>query len=197
MSFLHHLSPTTHLASSDIGIRVDASSTRALANARGLVTGIIAFKLLADCLGAREARVGNRRRIAKVAVDTNTHTSTLRVYTINLHIALPHLLAVTTAAIQLAEIGGKEVGDTDAADAVVLDNLVGSGLSASANDAAIAIALERERVFAHGFPPNVLDGTGAGAVDAFDLVGADDDVAEGTAILDDEDGVRVATFSLA
>ena len=45
------------------------------------------------------------------------------------------------------------------------------------------------RTLAHCRPPHVRDRAGAFAVNTFNLVLADDDVAETTAILHDEDGV--------
>lgn len=50
---------------------------------------------------------------------------------------------------------------------------------------------------ADGLPPDVLDGAGSEAVDALDLVGPNDGVLQGTALLDDEDGVILASFALA
>lgn len=60
----------------------------------------------------------------------------------------------------------------------------------------ISIALDAQGVFADGRPPDVLDGAGALAVDALDLVGADDGVLEGGAVLELEDGVGVAALGL-
>jgi hypothetical protein len=80
--------------------------------------------------------------------------------------------------------------------AVVLNDLVGSRLRTPALDERIAIALERERVFADIDPPDVLDGARALAVDTLDLVLADDGVLESGTVLELEDGVRVAALDL-
>ena len=50
---------------------------------------------------------------------------------------------------------------------------------------------------ADSLPPDVLNGAAALAVDTLNLVGADDGVLQGATILDDEDGVRVASLLLA
>ena len=71
----------------------------------------------------------------------------------------------------------------------MLDDLVLSVGGASADDAGVAVALQGERVLADVDPPYVLDGAGAEAVDAFDLVLADYGVGEGCAVFEDEDGV--------
>lgn len=48
---------------------------------------------------------------------------------------------------------------------------------------------------ADSLPPDVLNGAGALAVDTLDLVSANDGVLQGTAVLNREDGVRVATLA--
>lgn len=64
-------------------------------------------------------------------------------------------------------------------------------------DVGVAVALERQRVLAHGRPPHVLDGAAALAVHALDLVLADDGVLERRAVLEDEDGVAVVALGLS
>ena len=63
-----------------------------------------------------------------------------------------------------------EAVNGDGALAVVLDDLVLCALGAAALDERVAVALEREGVFADAGPPDVLDGAGTLAVDALDLV---------------------------
>ncbi|GJC81412.1 hypothetical protein ColLi_04251 [Colletotrichum liriopes] len=53
-----------------------------------------------------------------------------------------------------------------------------------------------ESILADSSPPDVLDGAGALAVDTLDLVGTNDGVLEGSAVVEDEDGVLVAALSL-
>jgi hypothetical protein len=97
----------------------------------------------------------------------------------------------------------------------VLNNLVGGRLSASTLDHGVAVTLQGKSVLANINPPDVFDGARSLAVNTLNLVYccqyvflnsaleiswltlADNGVLEGTAVLDDEDGVRVATLSLA
>jgi hypothetical protein len=89
-----------------------------------------------------------------------------------------------------------EAVDGDGAFAIVLDDLVRGGLSTSSNDTGIAITLQRERILADVYPPHIFDGASTFAMYAFDLVFADDGVLKGSAVLDEKDSIRVATFSL-
>lgn len=56
---------------------------------------------------------------------------------------------------------------------------------------------EDRLTLADGLPPDVLDSASTLAVHSLDLVRADDGVLESTALLDDEDGVALATLVLA
>jgi hypothetical protein len=58
------------------------------------------------------------------------------------------------------------------------------------------LLLERRRVLAHVGPPHVVQRAGAETVNAFAVVGSDDDVGEGGAVLEEEDGVGIAAFGL-
>lgn len=113
--------------------------------------------------------------------------------------ALVHGLAVTAAPVQLSEVVDGEAGDRQAAAAVVLEDLVVGAESAAAGDGggvAGLLLLDGEGVLAHGGPPDVLELAVAEAVHALGLVGADDDVGERGAFLEDEDGVAVAALRL-
>jgi hypothetical protein len=90
-----------------------------------------------------------------------------------------------------------EAVNGDGSLAVVLDDLVLSGLSTSALDHGIAITLEGQSILADVDPPDVLDGAGTLAVDALDLVLANDGVLESATVRDLEDGVLVSTLCLA
>ena len=61
----------------------------------------------------------------------------------------------------------------------------------------LPVALQGQRILADIDPPNVLDGAASLAVDALNLVLSDNSVLEGTAVLDEEDGIRVTTLGLA
>lgn len=113
---------------------------------------------------------------------------------------LVHGLAVAARAVQLAKVLDGEVGDLEGATAVVLQDLVLGAVGTAALDVggvAGVLVLDGEGVLADGAPPDVLEGAAALAVDTLDLVGADDDVAQRAALLDLEDGVRVAALGLA
>lgn len=70
--------------------------------------------------------------------------------------------------------------------------LVGSTISPAAGDdgrVPLGLCLDREGIFADGGPPHVRERAAALAVDAVDLVGADDDVGDRGALLQVEDRV--------
>ena len=125
------------------------------------------------------------------------------------------LIAVAAGPVELAKVVDGEAVDVDLAAGVVLDDLVVGALGTAADDVVgAAAALERKGVcvalvwggvnclrvmltLADGLPPDVLDCAGSEAVDTLDLVGANDGVLQGTALLDDEDGVVLAPLVLA
>lgn len=69
------------------------------------------------------------------------------------------------------------------AASVVLNDLVGSVVGTATNDVLGAVTLEGDGVLANVLEPDVLEVAGAQAVDSLALVGADDDVSQGGAIL--------------
>ena len=93
-------------------------------------------------------------------------------------------LAVTTAAVKLAEAVDGEAGNAHGAAAVVLEDLVLGAESTAARDGgglAGFLLLDGEGILANGGPPDVGQLAATHAVDTLDLVGADDDVGEGSA----------------
>lgn len=56
---------------------------------------------------------------------------------------------------------------------------------------------KNQHTLADSLPPDVLDSASILAVHTLDLISADDGVLESTALLDDEDGVALATLFLA
>lgn len=78
-----------------------------------------------------------------------------------------------------------------------LNYLIIGTTSTTAGDLRSASALEGESVFADGGPPNVLERARAKTVNALDLVLADDDILEGSTVLQKEDGILVAALLLA
>jgi len=154
--------------------------------------------------------------VAIVAVDTSkglaAHSSDAR----DGHGTLGHRVAIAAGAVELAKVVDGEVFDTDFAAGVVLDDLVVSTLGTTANDAVgTAAFLEGECIYdwlarwhacllgenrhtlADSLPPDILDSASTLAVYALDLVRADNGILESTALLDDKDGVALATFGLA
>ena len=92
-------------------------------------------------------------------------------------------LAVAAAAVELAEAVDGEAGDAHGAAAVVLQDLVLGAEGTAARDGgglAGFLLLDGEGVLADGGPPDVGQLAAAHAVDTLDLVGADDDVGEGS-----------------
>jgi len=79
----------------------------------------------------------------------------------------------------------------------VLDNLVLGTAGTTADDLAIAVTLEGQRILAHSIPPHILNSAGTKTVHTFILIFANDGVLEGGAVGKDEDGVFVAAFGLA
>ena len=136
-------------------------------------------------------------------------------------VALVHGVAVAARAVQLADVAGEEVLDRHRAAAVVLQHLVRRPASAAAVDVRGARFLEEgRRVFADLGPPavascvsfcgcfggdggwdsqcnlHVVEGAGALAMNALAVVGADNDIAEGGALLENEDSVLFTSLGL-
>jgi hypothetical protein len=90
-------------------------------------------------------------------------------------------LAVTAAAVELAEVVDGETGNLKSAATVVLEDLVLSSEGTTAGDGgslAGLLLLDGECVLADGGPPDIGQLAAAHAVDTLDLVGTDDDVGE-------------------
>ena len=84
----------------------------------------------------------------------------------------------------LSEVGDREAGHFESATAVVLENLVLGTESATARDGgglAGALLLDGEGVLANSGPPDVGQLAATHAVHTLDLIGADDDVGQGSA----------------
>lgn len=112
---------------------------------------------------------------------------------------MPRVLrpAIPARAIQLADVGGIEVLDGDQTPAVVLEDFVAGTAGTAAVDVGGSGGLaEGGGVLADVGPPDVVEGAGSFAVYALAVVGTDDDVGEGCAVLEDEDGVFFAAFGL-
>lgn len=109
----------------------------------------------------------------------------------------PILLAVATAAVKFSKVLNGESINGDGSNTIVLDNLVLSTAGTTADDLAIAVTLEGQRILAHSIPPHILNGASTKTVHTFILVLANDGVLEGSAVGKNEDGVFVAALGLA
>jgi hypothetical protein len=197
-------------------LSVLASITRTLTDLLRLITRIITLVLhtdLADVGGAGAAVDGGR--VTQVAVDTDQGLAGVRDHVLDGHGASILLVAVAAGPVELAKVVDGEAVDVHLAARVVLDDLVVGTLGTAADDVVrAAAALEREGVcvalawstvncmrvmltLADGLPPDVLDGAGAEAVHALELVGTNDGVLQGTALLDQEDGVVLTALALS
>lgn len=153
----------------------------------GLVTAIVSL-----ALGFRVAVVAVRRLVAHVGVDANQLAAVDGRGALDVDAAGAVALAVAAGAVDFSVVVGVKVDNVDVAAAVVLDDLVGGVVGAAADDVGRAVALDRDGVLANVLEPDVLEGTAAQAIDALSLVGADDDVLEGGALFENEDGVGLA-----
>lgn len=175
--------------------------------ARGSTLELGADGLNIGCAGARDGG-----RVTKVAVDARKKLARLSNNVLHDDVALGLLLAVSTGAVELAEIDDSEAVDCDGSCAVVLDDLVFCAGGATAGDSRIAVTFDRESVcvivnmcneqcadeltLADSRPPNVLNGTRTQAVNTLDLVGADNRVLERSSLREDENGVSIGTLYL-
>lgn len=83
----------------------------------------------------------------------------------------------------------------DSTAAVVLDDLVISTVGATTDNVGCAVALDGDGILADILEPHVLEGASAQAVDTLLLVGTDDHVLQGRALLQYEDSVSLATLA--
>jgi len=78
----------------------------------------------------------------------------------------------------------------------VLDDFVLGSRGSTASDNGVTIALQSEGILADCGPPYIGDGACTQAVDSLDLVLANDNILESSAILQEEDCVTVSTLLL-
>lgn len=110
-----------------------------------------------------------------------------------------HIVAVTAATVELSEVLDVEARDLKGTATVLLEDLVLSLEGTTAGDLgglAIGLLLDGEGVLADSAPPDVGERAGSEAMHTLDLVGTDDHVGQGSAVLDLEDGVAVVTLFL-
>lgn len=72
---------------------------------------------------------------------------------------------------------------------VVLDHLVISTVRTATNNVCSTGTLDRDSIFTHVLEPDKLQVAAPKAVHSLSLVGADDDVLQGGAFFEDEDGI--------
>lgn len=117
--------------------------------------------------------------VTVVAVDTGERLAIGGRDVVEDHMALEHRLAVATGAVELSECFDSETTDAQGASSVVLQNFVlGSECSTTRNLGGFAscLFLDGERIFAYSTPPDVSERAAAKAVNALDLVGANNHV---------------------
>lgn len=177
--------------------RVLASLAGTRANLLGLLAGNGTLVLNADLLDGRSASSSDGGDVALVGVDASEDLSVEGLDVLDDNVAGAHLLAVTARSVELTEVDNGEAIDGDRSETVVLDDLVLSTGSTTALDESVTVTLEGESILADLLPPDVLNGARTLAVNTLDLISANDDVLEGSAVLEDEDGVSVRALDLA
>ena len=78
----------------------------------------------------------------------------------------------------------------------MLDDLVLGFLSTTSNDQGITSAKDGDGVLANVTEPDVGQGARTHAVNTLERIGTDDDVGDGSAVLEDEDGVGAASVGI-
>lgn len=154
----------------------------------------------ADGINGGSLGVGNGRGVAPVGIDASKDITIGSSDTIHDNVALIRSSAVAASTVQLAKGINSEVRDGKSTGTVVLKNLVGSSVGTAALDVSggrSVLVLDGESILADCRPPDICKCACALAMDTFDLVGADDDIGDGTTFFDLEDGIRVTSFSLA
>lgn len=81
------------------------------------------------------------RRVTVVAVDTRKLATVLSSNAIDEDVTLALAAAVSTGSVELAVVLSVEVDDVDCSAAVVLDDLIGSVVRATANDPRLGASL--------------------------------------------------------
>ncbi|ELU45096.1 pectate lyase domain-containing protein [Rhizoctonia solani AG-1 IA] len=178
---------------------------RVLGQRRRLVALVVALERVAHRRQAGvRVRLGfDRRYVPKVRVHACKQLAVASDDVADLHLALDLGAAVAARAVQLAKV--LDLG-AQLTSAVVLDDLVGRALSASAGNGGGAGALpDGDGVLAHVLEPDVADGARALAVHTLVLVCTDHGVTaeyidcnlrKSSAGLEDEDGVLGAALLL-
>jgi len=157
------------------GTAVTATNVSTRAQLFWLPVANDAHKVEALVLDPRGCDSGDGSSVSHVRVDADEYVAVGCTSTTDLDVPRWHLVAVATAAVQLAEVADGEIVDDDSTSAVVLDDLVLGTSGTAAVDGGrlvVTLLLDGEGVFADGFPPDIGDGAAALAVDALDLVGA-------------------------
>ena len=127
-----------------------------LGNGLGLVSGSGSLELLADGLDGGSAGAGDGGRVTEVGVDAGKNLTVVGLYVLDDDLAGNGVLAVTAGTVELAEVDDSEAVNGDLTLSVVLDDLVGGGLSTSALDHGVTITLEGEGILADIDPPDIL-----------------------------------------
>lgn len=165
----------------------------------------------ASSLGV-SANISERGNIVVVLIDARHLAAAIGSDTVHDDGPRALAIAVATGAVDLAVVVGVEVDYVDRSAAVVLDDLVvGTVGTASDDEGFVAggifllfrvsvrgspvrqpekvLTYDRDGIFADILKPDVLESTGAHAMDTLHLVGANNDVLQGRAGLKNEDSI--------
>lgn len=138
------------------------------------------------------------RLTPEIAIDSRSNFTTVDVNVFHDDGPCALRLAIPTAPIQLPNLLSEEVLDMNRSAPVVLEHLVTRlPRAAAVHVRGARLLLESGRIFAHFGPPHVIERTRAHAVHALAVVRPNDDIGQRSAVLDDEDGVFVASLILA
>lgn len=191
------------LASGNIRGGVDAGRVGTTANLAGLAAGADTLVPAAD-IGSRGLAVGADARdgssVAEVGVDADTFAAALHRNIGEGNMTRIGLGAVSACTVEFAKVGGEEVLNDNTASTVVLDDLVigvESTTTDDVRDVTRAGLLDGDSVFADISPPDIPDSAGATAVDTLSLGSTNDDIADGSTALENEDGVGLSSLRLA
>jgi hypothetical protein len=127
--------------------------------------------------------------VAIVEVDTHKLTTIDSSSSLHMHGASAVATAVTTRPVHLTVVIGIEVDNVYVTTSVVLNNLISGLVSTATDDIGCTAALDGDGILADILKPHEFKSARSLAVDAFYLVGTNDDVAQLRAVFKDENSV--------
>lgn len=127
--------------------------------------------------------------VAQVGVDAHQLPTVDSSSALHMHRASAVTLAVAARPVNLAVIVGIEVDDVHVATAVMLNDLIGGFVSATADNVGCAAALDGDGILADVLEPHKFKRTRSKAVHAFALIRANNDVSKLRPIFKNENSV--------